>query len=832
MPPSQLKRLKASLREQGIVGPQKSKKQKKENAQSGANKDKRVNRNAALAGIREQFNPFEIKTNARGPKFEVTNARSVGGATGTKSVKNRPGVAKGLGEENRRQTLLVEMQRRNKVGGILDKRFGENDPSMAPEDKMLERFTQEIQRRHKNTSAFDLEDDNDSGLSLTHMGKSLSLNGAPIADDFEEDDLMLSDAEDHPSDDERQLKRRRGSDSEGSDEEDNGADKPERKKTKQEVMKEVIEKSKFHKYERQKNKDDDEDLREELDKEMSDIQSLLRGIRRPAAPTPDVMGGMGMNPARAAILNGQDKILFDKEYDKRLRQLAQDKKSKPTERTKPEEERLLDEARRLRELEIARLRRMEGEVDREEEPKNKKKEASTDDLDIFEEEEEVDEFGLGPGIKAKEKRPSNEEMGVEDEDDFIIDDDLVASSGSELDSDDESASENGEEDEPADDFLDGLLNADEARRPEFLTGANAPLPDKSLTVDNGVNGNLAYTFPCPETQEELVKITETIDIQDLPIVVRRIRALYNPQLKAENKGKLGKFVAVLVDHISYLANQPDFTAFAVLEQVIRHIHSLAKTQPVEAANTFRKHLADIQESRPLAPTPGDLVILTAIGTVFPTSDHFHQVVTPAMLTIGRFLGQKIPASLADYSMGTYLATLAISYQIFSKRYVPEVVGFLMNTLCAVAPAKMSKIPANFPYHEPKGDFRIDAPAAATRMLSLKDTINRDISDVEAEAVESALAITCLSLLDAAADTWNGKSSFLEIFRPAEKVVKHFTTKKCSGRLPKSLKVCLAELIPLFSFLFILARMSNYNSVLSHDCCCAEDVLTLSSPPNT
>lgn len=798
MPPSQLKRLKASLREQGIVGPQKSKKQKKENAQSGNNKDKRVNRNTALAGIREQFNPFEIKTNARGPKFEVTNARSVGGATGTKSVKHRPGVAKGVGEENRRQTLLVEMQRRNKVGGILDKRFGENDPSMAPEDKMLERFTQEIQRRHKNTSAFDLEDDNDSGLSLTHMGKSLSLNGAPIADDFEEDDLMLSDADDHPSDDERQLKRRRGTDSEGSDDEEGGGDKPERKKTKQEVMKEVIEKSKFHKYERQKNKDEDEDLREELDKEMSDIQSLLRGIRRPVAPAPDVMGGMGMNPARAAILNGQDKILFDKEYDKRLRQLAQDKKSKPTERTKPEEERLLDEARRLEDLEKARLRRMTGEAYDEEEPKDKKAEKSADDLDIFEEEEEAaDEFGLGAGIQAKEKRPSNEEMGVEDEDDFILDDGLIASSGSELDSDDESASENGNEDETADDFLDGLLNADEARRPEFLTGANAPLPDKSLAVDNGVNGNLAYTFPCPETQEELVKITETIDIQDLPIVVRRIRALYNPQLKAENKGKLGKFVAALVDHISYLANQPQFAAFAVLEQVIRHIHSLAKTQPVETANAFRKHLEEIQASRPLAPTPGDLVILTAIGTVFPTSDHFHQVVTPAMLTIGRFLGQKIPANLADYAAGTYLATLAISYQGFSRRYVPEVVGFLMNTLCAVAPAKMAKIPATFPYHEPKGDFRIDSPAEETRMLSLNDTITRDISKNEEAAVESALANTCLLLLDAAADTWNGKSAFIEIFVPAEKVVKHFSTKKCSGKLPKSLKVCLMIIHLLF-----------------------------------
>lgn len=110
MPPSQLKRLKASLREQGIVGPQKSKKQKKQIAQNGTNKDKRVNRTAALAGIREQFNPFEIKANARGPKFEVTNARTVGGASGSKSVKARPGVTKGLGEENVRiqYTLLMK----------------------------------------------------------------------------------------------------------------------------------------------------------------------------------------------------------------------------------------------------------------------------------------------------------------------------------------------------------------------------------------------------------------------------------------------------------------------------------------------------------------------------------------------------------------------------------------------------------------------------------------------------------------------------------------------------------------------------------------------------
>jgi len=99
MPPSQLKRLKASLREQGIVGPQQSKKQKKQNAQNGANKDKRVHRTQALSGIREQFNPFEFKTPSRGPKFDVTNSRTLSGRV-SKSTKGRPGVTKGLGEEN------------------------------------------------------------------------------------------------------------------------------------------------------------------------------------------------------------------------------------------------------------------------------------------------------------------------------------------------------------------------------------------------------------------------------------------------------------------------------------------------------------------------------------------------------------------------------------------------------------------------------------------------------------------------------------------------------------------------------------------------------------
>lgn len=39
----------------------------------------------------------------------------------------------------------MERQRRNKVGGVIDRRFGENDTGMDPEEKILERFAREKQ---------------------------------------------------------------------------------------------------------------------------------------------------------------------------------------------------------------------------------------------------------------------------------------------------------------------------------------------------------------------------------------------------------------------------------------------------------------------------------------------------------------------------------------------------------------------------------------------------------------------------------------------------------------------------------------------------------------
>ena len=121
-------------------------------------------------------------------------------------------------------------------------------------------------------------------------------------------------------------------------------------RSKHEVMKDVIAKSKLAKYERQKAKDADEELRMELDEELGDIRSLL--FQRPEQPTE--------TPA-----SEPDK---GDTYDAFVREMAYERRAKPQDRLKSAEELAEEQAKRLQEAESARLRRMRGEENDDGEP--------------------------------------------------------------------------------------------------------------------------------------------------------------------------------------------------------------------------------------------------------------------------------------------------------------------------------------------------------------------------------------------------------------------------------------------------------------------------------
>ncbi|AOA64740.1 Maturation and nuclear export of 40S ribosomal subunits interacting protein [Komagataella phaffii CBS 7435] len=313
---SQLKKLKATLKEAGLTGQTNVKQKGKRHSRKTPSDTRRDDRAQVISRIREQFNPFEVRKGKT--KFEVSNGRSVGVA--------KPSVSKQVGEQQRRAAYDVTKSRRNKVGGVIDRRFGENDKNMTPEEKMLERFTRERQSQTSKNSLYNLEDDDGSdndGITLTHYGKSLSLG------DNNEDN------EDGDGDGFTIVTEKRQLDEET-------VDQPSRKRTKAEVMQEVIAKSKFYKQQRKLQHEKDSERIMDLDDEFEDILGELKSMQNE-----------NTNDSKAPIED-------ETKYDETLRALNLDRRAVPADRTKTEEEIVKEREEKMQKLEQDRQLRMQG----------------------------------------------------------------------------------------------------------------------------------------------------------------------------------------------------------------------------------------------------------------------------------------------------------------------------------------------------------------------------------------------------------------------------------------------------------------------------------------
>jgi nucleolar protein 14 len=296
---------------------------------------------------------------------------------------------------------------------------------------------------------------------------------------------------------------------------------PERKKSKQEVMAEVMAKSKSYKAERQHQNDLDADLRDELDGDINDLRALLN-----EAPAEEVS-------FRQKALSNRD----DAEYGQFVRELAFEARAKPKDRTKTEDELAIEEKERLEKAEAKRLRRMRGEESEDEDSRGKKRKVDdrreADDLgDDFLDEDEEDL--LGPGLT----REGLEKMGA----------DKAAAAAAEEDDEDEDDDEDDEEDgdEDESDVVDE--DEDDEEEPsdmEDLDEESDAGSDEEIDLVKKRKGSSApktteipYTFICPATIDELEDIMEPLDDSAIPTVVQRIRAIHHPSLAQGNKEKL------------------------------------------------------------------------------------------------------------------------------------------------------------------------------------------------------------------------------------------------------------------------------------------------------
>lgn len=335
---SQLKKLRNELKSKGLIGQTNTKSRNKKN--KTPNDTRRSDRQEIISEIRNKFNVFDSRVNR--VKRDVTTIENGKFVKVGTSDQSNPVKLNSFMTKNLKTAYDLHKKSKGKNGKLVDRRFGENS-GLSQEEKMLQRFVKERESQSKRNK-FSLEsdeemddDDEEVDFTLTHSGKVLA----------DEDRMQV----DQPEEEEEE-------------------EVPGRKKSKAEVMKEIMAKSKFHKAERQKL----------FNKTQTEIENLDDNFQ-------DIWSEIGATQGNQQF---KEKKPEDISYDEKVRGLVYDKRAVPADKTKTEEEIQKEYNDKIKKLEDDRLKRMEGERD-----------AEGDDLGEFWGEESDDESSGGQDVELE-----------------------------------------------------------------------------------------------------------------------------------------------------------------------------------------------------------------------------------------------------------------------------------------------------------------------------------------------------------------------------------------------------------------------------------------------
>lgn len=592
----------------------------------------------------EKVNPFEVKVNRQ--KHDVLGRKS-------KSDRGLLGVSRNKAIKKRKATLLQEYVLRNKSSTFMDKRIGEFDSDMNPDDKMAARLAQERKISQKK-NVFSLNEDEE----LTHLGKSIN--------DMENHDDPRSDDEDLYDKLGRDFteKTNFGGFLTKADPSSDAA------KSRREAIDQLIAESKKLKYERQVEKDENFELTEKLDKDWKEFQSLLAASK---------------NKKSAA----GDKEASTDDYDVLVKQLKfAPLAGQASERVKTEDEIAQAERKRLEKLEQERKARAQGTETRK--GANKRQLASADDLDDSfykrecitgttkqsesdeDEPEEDEEAGRVAGVESKEESDTSaddSEEGDEDESD--------KDSYADLESDKEASSDD-------DELRDETVNLTETNK------KLGPAKDKSLPSEVHVKlketeaGKQKSTVDVPDTEEEFSRLLgkKTAD-EKAALIERMIRG----NRASSSCKKLERLFVFLLQHISDVAD----VDIHLVDKLCPHIYSLVQLSPTTCGHFLLDVISEKEEELQILlskkarfsvpfPTFSTLVFLKLVGQSYSASDFSHMVATPAMLFASHMLtccGLKEPV---DFLRGVFVANVFLEYLSYSRRFSPELLTFLARLL--------------------------------------------------------------------------------------------------------------------------------------------------------
>lgn len=692
---SQLKQLKAALKDKGLIGQtnvSQKKKQKKKNSQS-TNNNKSFNRDEKLQQlkeIRDQFNKFDQKINRSKHDISIIHQ----GKFVKVGSKQHNSLAIKNGNIQRQMKMQYDLEKfqHGKTGGILDKRFGENDSHLTKEEKMLARFTKERQSAasSKKRSVFSLasddeqdeseeDEDDDGGFMLTHGGNTLSLDDEETINYVDEDSLQ-----------------------------------PPKKKSKNEVMKEIIAKSKFYKQQRQKEFAKTQDQIDELDEDFGDVMDDLRNVQLQISKNNTKDGGSGGSTNGGFSTKTPEQI----EYDNKVRELTYDRRAVPAERTKTDEEIRKEHEDKMKKLEADRLKRMEGFIDDD-------RETQGDDLD--------NDFWAG----------SDNDSDGNEADGFTIKNSDHHESDSEKEEQDQNQDESHKREVKSqkitnvimpftiEEFIQEMSNVDPIKQPEYVKRiCETYKPSLAEGNKEKMSNFVGVLF------EYILHVAN--QYQDFEPFVKILRKL------AESS-------------TSKTATNYNESLVQRVREHIKHIQSRIDKQLTPGDLVFFAIIAYLFSSSDhyhIVITPSLILMNQILSNII-----YH------------------PKTVTDIAHGVYLIDVLLMYQRFAKRFDPEIINFIEHALFMMIPEidKMntSKLLSISPT---AGNITLQfAMNKSEKICSLEEsTLSIKQLYDEENLNKSCLISKLIQLMDKCVTLWKEKSSLIEILESFISILKHIT----------------------------------------------------------
>nr|KJB78311.1 hypothetical protein B456_012G185400 [Gossypium raimondii] len=644
-------------------------------------------------------NPFETIWSRR--KFDILGKKR-------KGEERRIGRARSLAIQKRKKTLLKEYEQSTKSSVFVDKRIGEQNDDLGEFEKGILRSQRERQLKLGKKSKFNLSDGEEDEFDAPEFGS------LPERDDFE--DEMLSD-DDNYADEKRStvLKYLNSHSAKDPLEGDLIEGEENKHKSKKEIMEEVILKSKFFKAQKARDKEENEQLMDELDKSFSSLvqsqallsltepgkMNALKALVNKSIPDEHVKKEE-LAVARKSETNNQEQ---PDSYDKLVHEMVLDMRARPSDRTKTPEEIAQEERERLERLEEERQKRMLAtDYSSDEDGENAEKDyaqrpraISGDDLgDSFalddepgnkkgwvdeilerkdandsEDEDEDDSEDLGSAEDTDEDEESEEE---EEDDENECEKTLSLKDWEQ--SDDNNVGTDLEEDEETDEHDEAIGDEDVDKKSRNKTNktelkkcvesVDAKKP-KASGKHTSTKLDIPFIIEAPKNLEELSSLLENHSNDDVIVIINRIRASNAIKLAAENRKKMQVFYGVLLQYFAVLANKKPLN-FELSNLLVKPIMEMSTEIPFFSAICARERIlrTRVQFCEALKnhengcwPTLKTLFLLRLWSMIFPCSDYRHVVTTPALLLMCEYLMRCPIMSGRDVAIGSFLCSMIL-----------------------------------------------------------------------------------------------------------------------------------------------------------------------------